>query len=580
MNKNLRKFSIIFFFISLWFALSNITYIILAQEMENYKGDLTYYDFIDEKGIDWQLKFEPQNNIDKIVSSVIYIDLVSVPATAEDILMELTVNNELHCSPEIFKLDGFEGSKKIKFDCFGIINRQGIYNLHLSTTQTIKGISGSYEIIYYTTPSWQKTIESIEKKINETSWQKSIENIEKRLENKITMGTGGTEYGMNEPARIFARLLDGNSRPIDIASCNVTIYYPNNTKLLNNVPLTLLEKGIYYYDFTTPNITGNYITVFDCIFPSIPFIQNISINVPLASLERYNGAFLFDNSNNITINSAYMTWVADLSATGVIFQTQFNYQVINQTTGIKALILFNKTLTQSDFLTISEQVFQFQNLGSGTATVYYARLYVNYTWNDPQQIIRGQDEVHIGSGNVSYVDSVGNVSYVDTVGNASATFRDLRYAGGTEYLSNTEGQIAYQFLETSQGNPSPVNNANCNMTIWFPNNSVFISNQAMPYLSGSSGIYVTNFSVPSTQGVYKTNAICYSSPKWSYGASTFHVENTLYNNQQTIYSFLQTMNTTMVSGHNYISSLVQNVSTQITDSWTTFWNSVSARITS
>jgi hypothetical protein len=171
----------------------------------------------------------------------------------------------------------------------------------------------------------------------------------------------------------------------------------------------------------------------------------------------------------------------------------------------------------------------------------------------------------------------GNISFVE---NALSTFSNLRYAGGTEYLSGTEGQIAYQYITTNKGDPEPVNDAICNTTIWYPNNSIFISNKSMPYLTGSVGIYSTNFTVPSVQGVYKTQAVCRSAPKWSYGASTFHVEDSLFNAQQTTYSFLQVMNTTMVTNQNYIISLVQNVSTQISNSWQEFWDTASARILS
>ena len=50
--------------------------------------------------------------------------------------------------------------------------------------------------------------------------------------------------------------------------------------------------------------------------------------------------------------------------------------------------------------------------------------------------------------------------------------------------------------------------------------------------------------------------------------------NQTWNNQQTIYSFIQAMNTTIVTNQNYIISLVQNVSTQITNSWQEFWDKI------
>ena len=82
----------------------------------------------------------------------------------------------------------------------------------------------------------------------------------------------------------------------------------------------------------------------------------------------------------------------------------------------------------------------------------------------------------------------------------------------------------------------------------------------MPYLLGTNGLYWSNFTVPNMDGVYKTEAVCYKSPKYTYSSATFHVENTLANNQQTIYSFIQNMNTTMSSFQELIKPQIQNIS--------------------
>lgn len=227
---------------------------------------------------------------------------------------------------------------------------------------------------------------------------------------KPTMSTGGTEYQPNDNARIFARLLDGNSRPINSASCNSTVYFPNNTKLLNNVPLTLLEKGVYYYDFVTPNITGNYITLFDCVTPSIPFKQNVTFVGLELSLDdpQHDYYYGFDDTNNVTINSAYLEVKTTGSLVGSILGVNFNNRNLGTITGINPAMV-NYTLTSSDFYLTEEQFLLLTREGTGTNSPIWIRLVVNYVWNDPQQLIRGQDEVHVSNTTSSISSQLNNI---------------------------------------------------------------------------------------------------------------------------------------------------------------------------
>jgi hypothetical protein len=45
----------------------------------------------------------------------------------------------------------------------------------------------------------------------------------------------------------------------------------------------------------------------------------------------------------------------------------------------------------------------------------------------------------------------------------------------------------------------------------------------------------------------------------TYSSDTFHVDDSILNNQQTMYNFLQTMNTTLVTGQEYIKSHLDDV---------------------
>lgn len=321
------------------------------------------------------------------------------------------------------------GNIQFYFDCSNVIKTSGTYNVTLRSTVNTGAIIGWLDLTYMNNPS--------------------------------SIGTGGTEYMTNENARIFARLLDGNSRPINLASCNATIYFPNNTKFLNNQPLTLLERGVYYYDFVTPNITGNYITIFDCVTPSIPFYQNYTLQgIVLQAGESdqyYEIDFGFDNTNNVTINSALLEVKVTGSIAGSIIGVDFNSRRLGTLTGITPA-LGNYTLTQSDFYLTDTQVLILTREGTGVNTLYWARLVVNYTWNNPQQMIRGQDEVHIGQIGVSVANITTNLNsipanvwnypvrnltyYPNATADVNYTYFNQQFNNTNNFISNTNSSLS------------------------------------------------------------------------------------------------------------------------------------------
>jgi hypothetical protein len=329
------------------------------------------------------------------------------------------------------------GLGKINFDCSNQIKKSGNYTFTLRPTQANTGAStGWLDLTYMNNPS--------------------------------SIDTRGTEYQPNDNARIFARLLDGNSRPINIASCNSTVYYPNNTKLLNSIPLTLLEKGIYYYDFITPNVTGNYITVFDCVTPSIPFRQNVTlqgIHMEAGESDQYYEVdFGFDNSNNITINSAYLEVSVTGSIAGCIVGVDFNNKRLGTLTG-QTPAIGNYTLIQNDFYITDEQKLVLTREGTGVDYLWWTRLVVNYTWNDPQQLIRGQNEVHVTNVTSSISNQLNNIpSQVwNYTPNRNLTYypnvtADVNYTYFNQQFNQTwtNLQTIYSFLQTM--NSTIINN--------------------------------------------------------------------------------------------------------------------------
>lgn len=232
---------------------------------------------------------------------------------------------------------------------------------------------------------------------SDTSEIKDTSNQIFDIVNQIRLDTGGTEYLPNDNATIYARMLDANSRPINIGACNSTVFLPNKTKLLNNVALTFLEKGVYFHDFTLPSDTGVYITTFDCMFPSSLFSQNKTFfqTLTASGISSIISSFAFDNSNNLTINSASTT-ISFMGSGGAAFNYLLNgNQIFTSPVGVSNTTTIR--LFSSNFTIGEEQSFSVTR-SSGSPTINWVSLSVNFTVNEPQQTVRGQDEIHVGTG--------------------------------------------------------------------------------------------------------------------------------------------------------------------------------------
>jgi len=130
----------------------------------------------------------------------------------------------------------------------------------------------------------------------------------------------------------------------------------------------------------------------------------------------------------------------------------------------------------------------------------------------------------------------------------------LNYVGGTEYKTNETASVSTQFLRAVGDNLFPINNANCNVTIYYPNRTAWITNANATYISGSNGIYSYSFTTPVTEGIYHADFRC-DKPAPSaltvYSSGTFHVApwaNTISQINTTtglVYPFLFSMNSSL-----------------------------------
>jgi len=105
----------------------------------------------------------------------------------------------------------------------------------------------------------------------------------------------------------------------------------------------------------------------------------------------------------------------------------------------------------------------------------------------------------------------------------------ITFISGTEYQQGEPAQTIVR-LTTVWGIPISANW--CNVTIWYPDKTVFVDNQAMTQ-GGSSGSWYYSFTTPTTQiGVYEEYVTCSvilpTGRQRLLGAgSSFHVSQTL-----------------------------------------------------
>jgi len=79
---------------------------------------------------------------------------------------------------------------------------------------------------------------------------------------------GGTEYNEGDDGKISLRLIRGSgssTQPEIGASCNVSVFNPSMTKIVDDVSMIDQGWGIYYYNFTVGSDLGVYTYYTDCV---------------------------------------------------------------------------------------------------------------------------------------------------------------------------------------------------------------------------------------------------------------------------------------------------------------------------
>lgn len=185
------------------------------------------------------IKVNPPDGISSVVSAIISFDIYMTPS----VNFSLSVNGQKCNTPWFYVSTTFAsaGQARVNFDCNNIINKSGTYTVVLRTTQANTGsVSGWLDLTYMNNP-------------------------------RGTVELSGTEYYENDDGTVFLQLMDSAGVAINNATCSLNIYYPNTVNtthpiFITNGMMLFLNNGIYYYDFTIPNLAGVYIVDAKCTY--------------------------------------------------------------------------------------------------------------------------------------------------------------------------------------------------------------------------------------------------------------------------------------------------------------------------
>jgi hypothetical protein len=128
---------------------------------------------------------------------------------------------------------------------------------------------------------------------------------------------------------------------------------------------------------------------------------------------------------------------------------------------------------------------------------------------------------------LSLASIYGTYSYLSTPAVADNV---LKFVSGTEYQALEDGQTVIRLMD-SKG--IGVTADSCNVTIWYPDKTLFVDNEAM-VSGGADGSWYKNWTTPATTGVYEEYASCIKGAKTYGTSSSFHVSQALTALNQTL----------------------------------------------
>jgi len=383
----------------------------------------------------------------------------------------------------------------------------------------------------------------------------------------------GTYYESGDIGRVYVQVAD-DGVPVTNASCYATIYAPDYTIWADSQLLVELpgESGMYVYPFVAPNETGVYGIAVSCQYDYSTFwvyqaddIDYVDYTVTLGTwdggaainLNDYaDGLYMaftsgggatksvdvyydFDITGKVTIDNTtdiYLHWLGEATGTPTLTMYWWNW-----TSGV--WVTFPDTLTLSgkggtaaptgadDYLSSkflfdnyndvinSSNIIRVRTLLGGPAIFNYWHNWLALRFNSPSSStlsqIRGGGEINVKNRLEDIPFNVWNYT------NRTLTATGQHWVGKTEYVPNEIGKVVIRAIDS---NGEPLEGADCEVGVVYPNNTFYINRSNMTEWAGNiTGIYYFDFLVPDVSGIYTYGVDCFKGGKDYYMLNTFHV---------------------------------------------------------
>lgn len=222
----------------------------------------------------YNVTVNPPDGLSKVNSAILSFNAQINGQTQN---FSLLVNGKSCNNPSFYIATAFSttGNTQFYFDCSNIINQSGTYIITLRSSVNTGVINSWLDLTYMNNPLGDVLLH-------------------------------GTEYIPNEQGKMFLQFLDSSKQPISTSACLINIWYPNNTKLVNNSAMTYLDEGIFFYNVIIPSSIGVYPASAKCYYPA-QFANYTMLNQVYDNFEsgNFTGGSGWDNS---TLNNSINGW--------------------------------------------------------------------------------------------------------------------------------------------------------------------------------------------------------------------------------------------------------------------------------
>lgn len=319
---------------------------------------------------DYNLHIDTPDGITEVVSAMITMQLWLNPTIEFEVLVD-----GLHCNNPTYEVHttyAGAGEGTIYFDCSNIITGEGDYVVSMIPDDSTGASTFWIDLTYSNAP-------------------------------KGTVEVHGTEYAPGDRAKLWVQLLNSSGDDVIDGACQVDIYTPVNTILIENGAMTNMEHdGIYYYDLIAPQSHGVYPAIAKCYYDvtstseyadsftsivgvpeSVDYTKTWALDGDEQKLKQLLGSIEFtydiDNMCGLTTNELLLTGVAvSVNAKWTDSVTNDNIVIsVYNFTSSSWINLPNQIIDPNDRLTVSNFI-STNNItraglvdGSGTLRVHF-----------------------------------------------------------------------------------------------------------------------------------------------------------------------------------------------------------------